>query len=169
MRSPSLLSCLCKRVRCLTALGKKICHQKPSKMEYPPAPSRQLSSKDVNVGIRGMMWAIGVSLAMLIQGEAFCKRIQSPGTSSCWYYTWTLCDEPDGQLSSSQSLRALFGPLLNKEKYQFWVKDRYPQTWEMCLQVGTCSQSRHMQWMHINASAGETPNGCPLRDGPIFP
>jgi hypothetical protein len=34
----------------MTALGKGICHQKPSKMQYPLAPSRQLSPKDVNVG-----------------------------------------------------------------------------------------------------------------------
>ncbi len=64
---------------------------------------------------------------------------------------------------------ALFGPLLNKEKYQFWEKDRYCGTWETCLQVGTCSQSRHMQWIRINVSADETPNGRPMQEGPIFP
>ncbi len=43
------------RVRCMTASGKGICHQKPSEMHYPPAPSRQLLPKDVNVGVRTKM------------------------------------------------------------------------------------------------------------------
>ncbi len=71
MRSPSLLSFLCFRVRCMTASGKGICHQKPSKMQYPPAPSRQLSPKDVHVGVQGMMWAMSVSHAMFDSGRSF--------------------------------------------------------------------------------------------------
>ena len=54
-KEPILVIFLCFRVRCMTASGKGMCHQKPSKMQYPPAPSRQLSPKDVKVGIRGMM------------------------------------------------------------------------------------------------------------------
>ena len=56
----SLLSDLNRRVRCLTSLEKSICHQKPSSMEYYPAPARQLSPNDDAVGVRGMTWAIGV-------------------------------------------------------------------------------------------------------------
>ena len=41
-----------------------MCHQKPSEIEYPLAPLGQLSPKDVNLGIKGMMCAIGVSHTM---------------------------------------------------------------------------------------------------------
>ena len=61
-----MLSVLCFNVRCMTASGKGICHQKPSEMQYPPAPSRQLSPKDINVGVRGMMWAIIICTILYI-------------------------------------------------------------------------------------------------------
>ena len=60
MRLPSLLSDLKSRVRRLTSSGKSMCHQKPSSMEYTPAPYRQLSPNDDAVGVCGMTWAIGV-------------------------------------------------------------------------------------------------------------
>ena len=57
---PSLFSDLNRRVRCFTSSGKSICHQKPSLMEYLPAPSRQLSPNDNAVGVCGITCAIGV-------------------------------------------------------------------------------------------------------------
>ncbi len=74
MRRPSLLFFLWRRVRRLTSSGKGMCYQYPSGMEYPPAPSRQLSPKDVNVGIRGMMWAMGVSQVMSDSGRSFSRK-----------------------------------------------------------------------------------------------
>ena len=55
MSRPSALSLLCKSVRSLTSSGNGRCHQKPRESEYPPAPSRQLSPKVVNVGILGII------------------------------------------------------------------------------------------------------------------
>ncbi len=74
-KEPILVIFLCFRVRCMTASGKGMCHQKPSKMQsYPPAPSRQLSPKAVKVGIRGMMWAMGVSHTMPDSGSSFSRK-----------------------------------------------------------------------------------------------
>ena len=134
-RSPSLLSHLCKRVRCLTTSGKGISHQKPNKMEYSPAPSRKLSPTDVNVGIWGMMWAIGVSYTMFDSRRRFLWKDSISWCIVVLILYLNFHDEPDGQLSSLQSWCALLGPLLNKEKYQFWGNDRYCRTWETCLQV----------------------------------
>ena len=54
----SLLLDLNSRAQRFTSSGKLMCHQKPILMEYPPAPSRQLSPNNDAVGACGMTWAI---------------------------------------------------------------------------------------------------------------
>ncbi len=65
---------LCRSIRSLTSLGNGRCHQKPRESEYPPGPLRQLSLKVMNVGILGIMWAIGDSQRILDLGNNFLRK-----------------------------------------------------------------------------------------------
>jgi hypothetical protein len=49
-------------------------HKKAREMEYPPAPLRQLSPKNVNDGIQGIMWAIGVLHNIPESGRSFLRK-----------------------------------------------------------------------------------------------
>jgi hypothetical protein len=61
MSRPSELSFLYRNVHQITLSGSAICHQNPREIEYTPAPSRQLSTNAIAVGVPGNIWAMGVS------------------------------------------------------------------------------------------------------------
>jgi hypothetical protein len=61
-------------IRWITSSGNVIFHQNLRKIEYPPAPSRQLSPNDVAIGVLGIIWAMGVSQKIPDEGWSFPQK-----------------------------------------------------------------------------------------------